>query len=77
MKFTDKVILCDQANVWKISDEYRDKWIIALLTRMKVDPNKIDRIQHDPYYSKRAWRTELFYEHGIEVVKYPKKVEIK
>lgn len=77
MKFLDKKVLCQPEDVWKISDEYRDRWIVALLTRMRVDPEKIDRAQNDPHYSKRSWRASLFYDHGIQVIKHPKKVEIR
>lgn len=77
MKFKHKVIKCEPEQVWKVCDEYRDQWIVALLTRMKVDPDKIDRIQNDPKFSKRAWRNELFFKHGIEVSKHPDKIIIK
>jgi hypothetical protein len=77
MKFKHKMVTCKPEKVWKTRDRYRDLWIVALLTRMRVDPEKIDRIQNDPTYSKRAWRNELFFKHGIQVSKFPKKIEIR
>lgn len=77
MKFDTKVVRCAPEKIYQVRDEYRDKWIVALLRRMEVNPKAIDRIQNDPLYSKRAWRSELFYKHGLKVTKYPDKIEVK
>lgn len=76
MKFKEKIVECDPDLIGKSIDEILEKWITSLLLRQRVDPDKINKIQKDANYSKRAWRTHLFYEHGIEIIKHNDKITI-
>lgn len=76
MQFKDRIILCDPGDELKVIDEYLEKWISSLLIRSKVDKSKIEAALHSASFSKKSWRTELFFKHGIEIIKHIDKVVI-
>jgi len=76
MKFDHKIIRCDCQDIHTSAAEYRDIWVSSLLLRMRVDSEKVNKAQYDMNYTSREWRNDLFYDHGLAVIKHPDKVEI-
>lgn len=75
-KFKEKIIKCQEDEIDSKANEILELWIVSLLRRMKVNDDKINSILHDPRYTKRAWRLELFDNHGIDIIHSKDKVII-